>query len=203
MSDLNDADRDLRDGVLRAMLPLVPRMGWTRRTIAAALRAQDLPEEEAAFLFPRGAASAVEAWLDLADRDMAAAAGDLSDLRTPDRIRALIALRLRQANEHKDAVRQAMAVLALPWNARIALRTVARTTSAIWYAAGDMSADFSWYTRRASLGAVYGATLAFWLRDDSEDIGPTLDFLDRRLADLARLSRCGRRRKASAEKQAA
>lgn len=193
MTTMTEADRAERDAAIRAILPLVPAMGWTRRAVAAGLEDAGLPPEDAAFLFPRGAVSAVEAWLDLADRDMAEAAGDLSGLRTPDRIRLLIATRLRQAAPHRDAVRQALALLALPWNAAIGLRSAARTTSAMWYAAGDRSADFSWYTRRASLGAVYAATLAFWLRDDSEDLGPTLDFLDRRLADLARLGRCRRK----------
>jgi ubiquinone biosynthesis protein COQ9 len=193
-------DQPDTDAVIEALLPLVPSMGWTPRAIAAALRAAGLPEEEAAFLFPGGPVSAIEAWLALADRQMAEAAGDLSGLRTPDRIRTLIATRLRQAGPHREAVRQALAVQALPWNVPSALRTAARTANAIWYAAGDTSADFSWYTRRVSLSAVYGATLAFWLRDESEDIGPTLDFLDRRLAGLARIGRlrrgCGRKRAA-------
>lgn len=197
MTELNEADRATRDTVIRALLPLVPASGWTARSIAAALRACDLPEEEATFLFPRGPAGAIAAWLDLADREMAEAAGDLSALRVPDRIRALIAARLRLARPHREAVRQALAVQALPWNLPSALRTAARTADAIWHAAGDSSADFSWYTRRASLGAVYGATLAFWLRDESEDIGPTLDFLDRRLAGVARIGRLRRRCAAS------
>lgn len=200
MTTDEDPDRALRDGVVRAILARVPATGWTRRTIADALRAEGLPEDEATFLFPRGVTSAIEAWLDLADREMADEAGELSALRTPDRIRTLIATRLRLAAPHKEAVRQAMAIQAMPWNVPSALRTAARTASAMWYAAGDRSADFSWYTRRASLAAVYGATLAFWLRDDSEDLGPTLDFLDRRLADLARLGRC--RRKGPAAKAA-
>jgi len=200
MSPMTEADRAERDAAIRAILPLVPAMGWTRRAIAAGLGEAGMPPEDAAFLFPRGPVSAVEAWLDLADREMAEAAGDLADLRTPDRIRLLVATRLRQASPHRDAVRQALALLSLPWNAAVAIRSAARTTSAMWYAAGDRSADFSWYTRRASLGAVYAATLAFWLRDEQEDIGPTLDFLDRRLADLARLGRC--RRKAPAARAA-
>jgi ubiquinone biosynthesis protein COQ9 len=44
-----------------------------------------------------------------------------------------------------------------------------------------------------SLSAIYGATLAFWLRDDAPETGPALAFLDRRLAGLARLQRCRRR----------
>lgn len=193
MTDAAGADQESRDAVIRALLPMAPERGWTRGTIAHALRAVELPQEEATFLFPRGVLSAVEAWTDLADREMAAAAGDLTGLRIPDRIRTLVAIRLRQAAPHKEALRQAMAVLALPWNAPVALRGAARTASAMWYAAGDTSADFSWYTRRASLAVIYSATLAYWLRDASEDIGPAMDFLDRRLEGLARVGRCRRR----------
>jgi ubiquinone biosynthesis protein COQ9 len=59
----------------------------------------------------------------------------------------------------------------------------------MWAAAGDTSADFSWYTRRATLAGVYGATLAFWMQDDTPGFPATRAFLDRRLADLAKLQR--------------
>ena len=193
MTTPSAADRDARDRAIRAILPLVPLRGWSSRAIAEGLRAAGLPEDEAAFLFPRGVPSAIAAWLDLTDREMAAAAGDLAGLRTPDRIRALVAARLRLAAPHKDALRQAMAVLTVPWHAPSGLRAAARTADAIWLAAGDRSDDLSRYTRRATLAAIYGATLAYWLRDGSEDIGPALDFLDRRLADLARVTRCRKR----------
>jgi ubiquinone biosynthesis protein COQ9 len=84
-------------------------------------------------------------------------------------------------------------VLAQPWYARVSARTLARTVDAIWHAAGDRSADFSWYTKRLILAAIYGSTLLFWLRDDSEDDGPTLGYLDRRLADHARFHKAQRR----------
>ncbi len=193
MTTLNDADRAARDAALRAMVPLVPRMGWSRAAIAAGLAGAGLPAEEAGILFPRGPVSAVDAWLDQADREMAAAVGDLTGLRTPGRIRALVEARLRLAAPHKEALRRAMALLALPWNAALAVRTGARTANAIWQAAGDRSSDVSWYTRRMSLAAIYGATLAFWLRDDTEDPGPALAFLERRMAGLARLGRCRKR----------
>lgn len=193
MSELSDTEREARDAAIRAILPHVPALGWTRRAIGAGLADAAMAPEDAEFLFPRGPVSAVEAWIDLTDREMVREAGGLEGLRTPGRVRALVAARLRLSAPHKEALRQAMALLALPWNAPAGLRSAARSVSAIWYAAGDRSADFSWYTRRASLGAVYGATLAFWLRDESEDEGPALAFLDRRLADLARLTQCRRR----------
>ena len=64
---------------------------------------------------------------------------------------------------------------------------------AIWHAAGDRSADFSWYTKRAILAAVYSATVLYWLRDTSEDDAATLAFLDRRLAGVGRIGRLRRR----------
>jgi ubiquinone biosynthesis protein COQ9 len=59
----------------------------------------------------------------------------------------------------------------------------------MWHSAGDTSADFSWYTRRMTLAGVYSATLAFWLRDPGPDLSATEAFLDRRLADLAKLQK--------------
>jgi ubiquinone biosynthesis protein COQ9 len=101
----------------------------------------------------------------------------------------VVALRLEQAEPHRDAVRRALALQSLPWNVVSAMRTVGRTADSMWVAAGDTSADLSWYTRRATLAGVYGATLAFWLQDDEPDFPATRAFLDRRLGDLARIMR--------------
>jgi len=186
-----------RDAAIRAILPHVPARGWTWAALRAGLADLGRDPVEAASLFPRGLVGAIEAWADLADREMAqaAAAADLDVLRMPARIRRLVELRLRAAAPHREALRHALALLALPWNAGAAARCTARTVDAIWYAAGDRSADFSWYTRRASLAAIYAATLAYWLRpeadgaDPEEHLAATLAFLDRRMADLARMAK--------------
>ncbi len=108
----------------------------------------------------------------------------------------MIALRLEQNRPYKEAIRRALALLALPGNARLAAVCTARTVDAIWHAAGDRSADFSWYTKRAILAAVYGATLLYWLRDAGEDDVATLAFLDRRLAGVGRIGAARRRAEA-------
>jgi ubiquinone biosynthesis protein COQ9 len=176
-----------RDAAVLAALPYVPRLGWTEAALEAGLR--DLAENPAAhrWLFPRGPVGAVEAWIDLIDRRMEAAAAqeDLAALRIPARIRRLVAIRLELLEPQRDSLRRALALLVLPWNAAVAARSLARTADALWAAAGDRSADFSWYTRRASLGALYLATLAYWLREPG-GIGEALDFLDRRMAGISR-----------------
>jgi ubiquinone biosynthesis protein COQ9 len=126
---------------------------------------------------------------DLADRRMAEAPTASTDTKLSSRVQAIIAQRLTMNRPHKEAIRRAVAVLALPNNARTAAAITARTVDAIWHAAGDRSANFSWYTKRALLTAVYSATLLFWLRDTSDDDADTHAFLARRMQGIGRLLR--------------
>jgi ubiquinone biosynthesis protein COQ9 len=180
---MTDPERsDERDAALDALLATYPFEGWT---VAALCRAAG---PNADLLFPGGAVDMVEAYCDLADRRMA---GDATTARLPDRVRAVIARRLAQSRDHKDAIRRGLAVLAA--HPRLAARCTARTVDAIWHAAGDRSADFSWYTKRAILTGVYGATLLFWLRDASDEDSATLAFLDRRLAGVGCIGKLRRK----------
>jgi ubiquinone biosynthesis protein COQ9 len=156
-----------RDAAIEAMLPSVPFDGWTKRALRAGVAAAGMPADEADLLFPLGTIDMI--------------------------VRAVIALRLEQNRPHKEAIRRAVAILALPRNAGAAAATAARTVDAIWHAAGDRSADFSWYTKRAILTAVYTATILYWLRDQSLDDEATLAFLDRRLAGIGRTHRLRKR----------
>ena len=189
-----------RDRAIRAILPVAARDGWNWGSIRAGLRAAGEDPALAESHFPTGPAGAVLAWIDLVNREMeaAAAAEDIAALRVPQRIRRAVELRLIAMAPHKAALRRALALLALPWNAPQGLRATAGAVDAMWHAAGDTSADFSWYTRRATLGAIYTATIAWWLRDEDPSIFGAMQFLDRRLADLSRLQKRRPRRPAAA-----
>lgn len=182
-----------RDRAIDAMLPHVAFDGWSKRALRAGIAAAGMPIDEAELLFPLGIVDMIETFCDLADRRMEAAAADLPAMRVSAKVRAVIALRLEQNRPYKEAIRRAIAVLSLPHNTRASAACTARTVDAIWHAAGDRSADFSWYTKRAILTAVYSATLLFWLRDLSEDDAATLAFLDRRLAGVGRIGGLRRR----------
>lgn len=192
MSETTTSDDD---AVIRALLAEVPFDGWTSRALRRALLAAGRDPTDAALLFPGGAPEMIEAWAALADRDMAEAAraADLAAYRVPARVRAIISLRLEQIRPHREALRRALALLALPGHARLATRITARTADAVWHAAGDRSADFSWYTKRALLAGVYTSTLLFWLSDTSDEDAETIAFLDRRLADVGRIGKARQR----------
>ncbi len=54
----------------------------------------------------------------------------------------------------------------------------------IWYLSGDTSVDSSWYTKRASLSAIYASTELFMTTDKSPNYNDTREFLDRRFRDV-------------------
>lgn len=51
----------------------------------------------------------------------------------------------------------------------------------IWSGLGDSSRDVNWYSKRATLSAVYAASVLYWLGDHSEGRRDTRDFIDRRI----------------------
>ena len=49
-------------------------------------------------------------------------------------------------------------MMALPENVTDSMAELARLADEMWFLAGDKSVDFSWYTKRATLSAVYAST---------------------------------------------
>ena len=89
----------------------------------------------------------------------------------------------------REAIRSALAILAMPQNVPTALKAGWRTADVMWRIAGDTSTDFNHYTKRMTLGAVYTSTLLVWLDDQSEDWTETAGFLDRRIDDVMKIEK--------------
>lgn len=177
---------DVRDRLVLAALDHVPFDGWSMAALRRGAEDVGLDYDAPERLFPGGVTDAVDHFVGLADRlmveDMERA--DVESMPMQERLEAGIRLRLQRWASHREAVRRALSVYALPQNAGRAARATWRTVDLIWKAAGDRSTDFNWYTKRASLGAVYTATLLYWLDDPSEDSEETWDFLHRRASNV-------------------
>jgi ubiquinone biosynthesis protein COQ9 len=191
-SPLGDGERA---ALIEAMLPDVPFDGWSRPALRAAARRLGMPQDEALALFPGGAADLVAAFSRWADRRMLDrfASLPLDGLRAPQRIALAVGLRLDLLAPWREAVRRSLAVLALPQNGPLALKLLYETVDGIWYAAGDTATDFSFYTKRATLAAIYAATVLYWLDDRSPGAADTRGFLERRLSGVARVGAARRR----------
>ena len=176
----------LRDRLIEAMLAHVPFDGWTLQALRRGAADTGISDAEAENAFPEGAADIVRHFVDRADRRMLEllAERNLAAMKVRERIAAAIRIRLEDLGPHREAVRRAVAFLALPPYYGLALRLLYRTVDAIWYAAGDTATDYNFYTKRALLAGVYSATLLYWIEDRSADATDTGRFLERRLADV-------------------
>jgi len=183
------ADRE-RERLIEAMLPDVAFDGWSRKALREAAKRTGVPIGEAEALFPRGAPDMVAAFSRWADRQML----DRLEHATAEPVslsrRVALALRLRfeVLLPYREAGRRGLSVLSMPQNAALGLRLLYDTVDRIWWGVGDNSTDFSFYTKRASLAAIQMAATLYWLDDRSPDAIDTQTFIERRLADLHRLT---------------
>ena len=185
--DRRDAQRE---ALLKATLPHVPFDGWTHTALKAGARDAGIEPALADNAFPGGVAELLDFYHRTADIEMVRALeahADLARMRVRDKVALAIRLRLEANAGYREAIHQGLSFLALPMNAPLGAKCLYRTVDAIWYAVGDRSTDFSFYTRRALLAGVYGSTVLYWLNDKSEGFADSWAFLDRRIADVMRI----------------
>ncbi|MBT5435633.1 MAG: COQ9 family protein [Rhodospirillaceae bacterium] len=178
-----DADRRR---LLDATLPHIVFDGWTLVAMRAGAEDCGMPLADVRRLFPGGGDELLGFFVSEADRTMEEelVGRHLGNMRIRDRIATAVRVRLEQHTEHRDAIRRALALQALPQNGPGGLRALYRTVDAIWYAAGDSATDFNFYTKRLLLSGVYMSTLMFWLDDTSEGAEASWAFLDRRIENV-------------------
>ena len=187
---MQDQTDDLRDRLLDAALPHVPFDGWSEATFRAAVIEAGADMAAARAVCPRGAVDLALAYHRRGDEEMRRRirAAKVEDLRFRDRVATAVRLRI-EAITDKEAVRRGSALFALPQYAADGARAIWGTADAIWEALGDASDDYNWYTKRATLSAVYGATVLYWLGDESPENRDTWAFLDRRIEDVMRIEK--------------
>lgn len=179
-----------KDELLDAMLRHVPFDGWTESAFTAAAAEIGMTDAEARGLCPRGAVDLARAFHLRGDAamELALAQADLSDMRFRDKVAHALWLRI-EAMGDREAVRRGTVLFAQPHMAADGAQLVWGTADAIWEALGDPSDDFNWYSKRATLSAVWTAVVLFWLGDDSPDRQATRAFIDRRIDDVMRIEK--------------
>ena len=188
----------LKFNLVNAMLVHVPFDGWSWTALEQGAIDMDF-ETKLNFedrkkiyydLFKNGPIDFIETFSKIIDDEMEKNYESLAIKpdRVPQKIKTIILIRLHLSQKYKEAVRSSLSLTAIPKNSKQSLKILYRTCHKIWKIAGDTSTDFSFYTKRASLAAVYSSTLLFWLNDNSSTQDETEAFLDRRLKDISKIS---------------
>jgi ubiquinone biosynthesis protein COQ9 len=184
------SEPDLMTRLLAAAELHVPFDGWSETTLRLAAEDAGIAPGLVAAICPRGAVDLALAYHAAGDAAMLKrlVETDLSSLRFRDRVAFAVRARL-EAVEDRELVRRGMTLFSLPPYAADGARALWQTADHIWTALGDASEDVNWYTKRATLSGVYGATVLYWLGDDSDGQSHTWEFLDRRIEGVMQIEK--------------
>ncbi|GAA5814152.1 hypothetical protein MFLAVUS_007645 [Mucor flavus] len=181
-------EQDPRVEILKATMPFVAQYGWTMESLMQGAKSLGYPSV-AHGVFPGGVSGLIDAHLAYSREQFVDLTNEkkeeLKNLPMNERVKVLTALRLDMNKPYIQKWPEALAVMAQPSNVNMSLKHLGDIADDIWYYAGDKSADMNWYTRRASLAAIYSAADIFMTQDVSPNYTETERFLERRLNEAA------------------
>ncbi|NRA31150.1 MAG: COQ9 family protein [Parvularculaceae bacterium] len=195
-ADFTAQDENLRRDILDALLAEAAFDGFTDTSLEAAAKGAGVPAGQLQQgllerLFPRGISDVLTYWSMEEDRAMVEAFDALNP--TPHgitkKITWLIRQRIEQLDWNREAARRAATTLALPIHGTLGAQLIWKTADRMWRTIDDQSTDFNFYTKRASLSAIYTSTLGRWMADQGdaaadEPYAETWAFLDDRIGNL-------------------
>lgn len=185
-------DDDIAHQILNIALEHVPTYGWSQKAIDKAIESLELSPSSSG-MFKRGAADLVIHFIEKCNNELsdilaAESRRFLDKTSSTDEdisqfIEKAIQTRLKMITPYINSWPQAMAILASPMATADCLENGAHMVDEIWYHAGDMATDMSWYAKRGAVAAIYLATEVFMLQDKSPNFEDTWEFLSRRMQD--------------------
>ncbi len=157
--------------------------GWSDAALVMAAEIEGVDVDVARLAFKGGPMGMIRAWIDGVDAALAVEwpQEKLCDLKIRERIRTLVQFRLDAVAGQEEAVRRALAIMAMPQNAAEGLRIGWGSADLMWRLAGDTATDYNHYTKRMILAGLYAATLTHFINDESEGKAETRAFLERRI----------------------
>ena len=177
---------EIREGLAAGIAANAAFDGWGDAARDAAADAAGLDRDVAKVAFPGGAVDMIAAWFEAIDRAMLEKlpAETLATMKIRTKITALVEARLDAIGPNREALRRALAILAMPQNLVRAAKLGWHAADLMWRAAGDTATDYNHYTKRTILAGVYAATVTVFLDDESEGHADTRAFLGRRIEGI-------------------
>ncbi|KAL0075139.1 COQ9-domain-containing protein [Phycomyces blakesleeanus] len=182
--------KDSTQEMLQATLPYIQQHGWTMDAMTQGAKSLGYPSV-AHGVFPGGEAGLVDAFLADCRRRFIAMAeerqntGQFEGYTVNEKVKMLTIMRIGMMKPYIKTWPEALAIMAHPTNVPMSLKHLSEVVDDIWFYAGDRSPDMDWYTKRASLAAIYSSTEVFMTQDVSPNHAETFRFLNRRLDEVA------------------
>jgi len=189
-SFLSRQSDDIRADILGTALDYVPQHGWTMESIQQAIGHLEVDSSTTSNMFKHGGLDLLLFFIEEANNSLIEYLAKQSKEKKPTTeeeravfIEDAMKRRLQLIIPYIDTWPQALTLMASPQAAREVFENGANLMDEIWYHAGDMDTDITWYAKRAALAGISASAELFMLNDKSPEYRDTWDFLHRRLND--------------------
>lgn len=174
-----------RKKILKDIKAIVIKDGWNDQLFFNYSKISKFTNEEINALFPEGYKTLIDMYLEEINLKMTKNSKkiNLIRLRTHERVRELVKLRLNIMLKEKILVKKTFIHLLLPFNHKIAYKNLYRTVDQIWFLSGDNSTDFNFYSKRMILATIYTSTISHFINND--DYQETINFLEKNLKKVS------------------
>tara|TARA_B100000575_G_C22889295_1_gene517633 strand:- start:70 stop:699 length:630 start_codon:yes stop_codon:yes gene_type:complete len=183
IDSIKDYKKKLR--ILEDAKKYVVKDGWSKNLLKKLL-SNNVKSSDLTYYFPNGYIDLLELSLDELNKSLEKKINKTNIINFPisKRIKKILLLRLEILNEEKRYFKKTFNHLVLPQNAKIMKKNLYKSVDNMWYLAGDNSTDFSFYTKRLTLAAIYTNALFIFYNKDIEQATINIDNNLKRISNI-------------------
>tara|TARA_Y100000768_G_scaffold360328_1_gene317479 strand:+ start:94 stop:723 length:630 start_codon:yes stop_codon:yes gene_type:complete len=165
--NIKDYKKKLR--ILEDAKKIVVKDGWSKNLLKKLL-SNKIKSSDLTYYFPNGYIDILELSLIELNKSLENKLNKINIINFPmsRRIKKILLVRLEILNEEKIFFKKTFNHLILPQNNKIMKKNLYNSVDSMWYLAGDNSTDFSFYTKRLILAAIYTNALYKFFNKDIE-----------------------------------
>jgi ubiquinone biosynthesis protein COQ9 len=180
--------------IAKKFIDLLQFEGWNQNTLEKAAKEAGFETGYVNIIYPGGISEWTAEFVHSCDDDAFTKAKEagLDKLRTTQKVEEIIYQRIKQYHfklGNLEAVKKFAAYSSNPLNLAGSLRNIYDFSSQTWYEIGDKSTDFSYYTKRLSLGAIYTKSMLYSLSDKSDNLEGTKKFIQKSIDGLMKINK--------------
>ncbi len=157
--------------ILEIAKTIVRTDGWSQNIIKKLIKNKNISSTELTLLFPNGYRDLLRFSLKVINNTLERNIKKINiiNFSLTKRIKKILLMRLEILNKDKIFYKKTFNHLLLPQNSKIMKINLYNTIDEMWYLAGDNSTDFSFYTKRLTLGAIYVNALFIFFNKSYEE----------------------------------
>lgn len=188
---------ETKEKVLGEFLKICAFEGWNNASLTQAVAKCGIPEKFADIIFEGGCVEVSQFYIESQNQKLARELQKIPDFaaqKIRDKIRLALYLRFEIEKENRLALQRLINFYADPRNfanfeigvkpAMQAVKDCYKIADFIWKEINDQSTDFNFYTKRLTLGKIVLRSLFVFLKDDSENLTTTKNFVDSQIAKV-------------------